>query len=204
MNLADGNTGAAGFAGVAEHGVPAHPVALAQPASEGAEVAGQADISAVAGFDGDEDAVVYVSFVASGEGHVPAIEGRPDRVPPVHGVVDGELVVGVMRLVTATVPEVAVGVLAPEVRHADPGPSRRDTVALVGVGRAAVLSLHPERGVGLPASPNEPSLTRRRGREPDATGLLAGRRGSRRPTAIRQPRLLAVRRVECLRGVRAW
>ena len=46
-----------------------------------------------------------------------------------------------------------MGILSPVVRHADSSPSRRDTVALVAVSPGAVLDLHPERGVGLPASP---------------------------------------------------
>ena len=41
VDLADGNTGTAGFAGVAEYGVLVHPVALAQPGSQGAEVTRQ-------------------------------------------------------------------------------------------------------------------------------------------------------------------
>src|SRR5215212_6062448 len=101
VDLANGNTGATCLAGVADHGVPVHPVTLAQPGSQGAEVAGQANVLAVAGLDGDKDTVIYVGLVASGEGHAPAGEGRPDRVPLVHGVVDGELVVNVVRLAAA-------------------------------------------------------------------------------------------------------
>src|SRR5687768_13709136 len=52
VDLADGNTGTTGLAGVAEHGVLVHPVTLAQPSSQGAEVARQAYVSAVAGLDG--------------------------------------------------------------------------------------------------------------------------------------------------------
>src|SRR5215217_2445502 len=98
VDLANGNTGATGLAGVAEHGVPVHPVTLAQPGSQGAEVAAQANVLAIAGLDGDKDTVIYVGLVASGEGHAPAGDGRPDRASFVHEVVDGELIVCVVRL----------------------------------------------------------------------------------------------------------
>src|SRR5215208_7214055 len=152
MDGADRDPAAAGLASVAEERVPVHHVALVEPASQGPEVPRQAHVFAVAGLDGDEDTVVSVGLVASGEGHAPAIEGGPDRVPQVHEIVHGELVVRIVRFVAAAVSEVAVGVLAPEVGHADSSPALWDVVVRVTVGCAAVLDLHPEPGVGAPAT----------------------------------------------------
>src|SRR5215212_6475488 len=81
VHLANGNTGATGLAGVADHGVPVHPVTLAQPGSQGAEMASQANVLAVAGLDGDEDTVIYVGLVASGEDHAPAAKGDQTGSP---------------------------------------------------------------------------------------------------------------------------
>src|SRR5215210_7166657 len=155
------------LASKADNGVPVDHCSPLDPGSEAAQVPREVHVTAVGGFDRDEEAVVFVGDVAAREGHRAAPEGRVDRISAVERVVYRELVVGEVSPVTAPVfVETAVGVLIPVVGAAYDAPTRGDIVFGVSIGRGPVLRLEEEVGVSLPATFIDQSLLpQRRGRE---------------------------------------